>query len=58
MNNVCVDDEGFYKNKDDEILASKYSDEFLIFPVEVLISIFKMIRELKSNYRKLWDILS
>jgi hypothetical protein len=44
-------DEGFYDDEDYEIKASYFLNDYLICPIEVILGIFKMIRELKLKYQ-------
>ncbi len=47
---LSVDKDGFYENQHHEEKAAKYLNKYLVVPVDVIVNIFKMIRELKQNY--------
>ncbi len=55
---LSVDKDGFYENQDHEEKAAKYLNKYLVVPVDIIVNIFKMIRELKQNYHSLWNKLS
>jgi hypothetical protein len=47
IGDIKVDKEGFYVNEDK---ASKYLSKYLINPIDRILGIFKMIKELKTKY--------
>jgi hypothetical protein len=53
-----VDNEGFYDDKEHEDKASEFLNDYLIYPVDRILSIYKMITELKTNYELVWKKIS
>lgn len=53
IQDVVPNKEGLYENEDN-VKASIYLTEYLTYPVERVLSIFKMMKELKTKYEYMW----
>lgn len=58
VSELVTNKDGLFENKDHQNKASEYITDLLSIPVDNIINIFRMIRELKSKYHILWSKLS
>ena len=53
ISGLPLNNEGLYEIKENE-KASIYLTDYLINPVERVLSVYKMIKELKTKYEYIW----